>query len=125
MAIGVHVRATEAPMATDKPTGKNEPQSYGSGKEWVTGKTGEKVNPQKSTPPPEHQDFYDSRRESEESAQHQGGRTSPVQLAENAEAQSQSNASAGENEHQPVTKVTTNAGGSKHDSFFRKRDYPD
>src|SRR4028118_167377 len=67
------------------PRDTKEPQSYGSGEDWVTGKTGQEVNDQTSAPPPEHRDFYDSSLEAE-TVPHQGGRTSDFQLAENAEA---------------------------------------
>jgi hypothetical protein len=95
-----------------------EPQSYGSGSDWVTGKTGQDVNDQKSTPAPEHQEFYDERRESESSSPAQGGQTSDFQLAENAEPDGRPSG-----EHSPIAKVTTEAGGAKRDSFFKKRDY--
>ena len=100
------------------PGDTKEPQSYGSGADWVTGKTGEKVNPQASVPPAEHRDFYDSRRGSETTGDHQGGHTSDHQLAESAEPAGQA---AGESD--PVKKVTAEPGGTKRDSYFRKRDY--
>ena len=68
------------------PQDKKEPQSYGSGTDWVSGKTGQDVHDQKSAPTAEHRDFYDGRRESETSDEHQGGHTSDFQLAENAQA---------------------------------------
>ena len=100
------------------PRDTKEPQSYGSQEDWVTGKTGEQVNDQKSTPEPEHREFYDERRESETSREHQGGKTSPVQLAENAEPMGRP--SEGET---PLNGVTTTPGGAKRDSYFRRRDY--
>ncbi len=100
------------------PRDTKEPQSYGSGEDWVTGKTGQKVNPQASTPPAEHRDFYDSRRGSETTGDHQGGHTSDVQLAESAEP---AGPTSGAND--PVTKITAQDGGAKRDSFFKKRDY--
>ncbi|HVG25942.1 MAG TPA: hypothetical protein VND45_17425 [Thermoanaerobaculia bacterium] len=95
-----------------------EPQSYGSGSDWVTGNTGQEVNEQKSEPAPEHRDFYDERRESETSSPVQGGQTSDFQLAENAESTEQPTG-----EESPVAKVTTADTGAKRDSFFKKRDY--
>ncbi|HUR79125.1 MAG TPA: hypothetical protein VM733_00060 [Thermoanaerobaculia bacterium] len=95
-----------------------EPQSYGSGSDWVTGRTDQKVNDQKSTPAPEHQEFYDERRESETSSPAQGGRTSDVQLAESAQP---TGTTAGD--RAPVQNVTGADGGAKRDSFFKKRDY--
>jgi hypothetical protein len=95
-----------------------EPQSYGSGSDWVTGKTGQQVNDQKSEPAPEHQEFYDERRESETSSSAQGGHTSDVQLAENAQPSGQTTG-----DDSPLTGVTTTETGAKRGSFFRKRDY--
>lgn len=100
------------------PRDTKEPQSYGSGSDWVTGRTGQQVNEQKSEPAPEHREFYDERRESETTAPDQGGRTSDFQLAESAEPTGRP---TGEDE--PVTKVTTQPSGAKRDSFFKKRDY--
>jgi hypothetical protein len=105
------------------PSDGNEPQSYGSGEDWVTGETGEEVNPPKSSPSPEHQEFYQSRHDSDNSAPHQGGHTSGVQLAECAQGSCEQ-PDAADPDRQPVTKVTSKDGGAKHDSFFRKRDYP-
>lgn len=98
-----------------------EPQSYGSGSDWVTGKTGEQVNDQKSVPPPEQSDFYDGRRESEESAPHQGGKVSHHAAAEGEGAAPPVSPAAEPRE--TVSKVTGRDGGAKRDSYFRKRDY--
>jgi hypothetical protein len=100
------------------PRDTREPQSYGSGSDWVTGRTGQEVNDQDSTPAPEHREFYDESRESETTHAHQGGHTSDVQLAESAEP-----AGRPTGDESPVTKVTTQAGGAKRDSYFKKRDY--
>jgi len=118
MAIGMHFIAAEAHMPGDK----KEPQSYGSNGDWVSGKTGQDVNDQKSAPPAEHRDFYDGRRESDTSASDQGGKTSPVQLAENGQAGAGTPPGA-EDETSPVAQVTTQDGGAKRDSYFRQRDY--
>lgn len=100
------------------PRDSNEPQSYGSGSDWLTGRTGQKVNDPKATPPPEHRDFYDSSRETQ-ILPNQGGLTSDVQLAESAQAPGGSRldgeASGG--------RVTGQPGGAKRDSFFKRRDY--
>jgi len=95
-----------------------EPQSYGSTQDWVTGKTDQQVNEQKSTPAPEHESFYDERRSSEHNAPSQGGKTSDLQLAENAQVSGQSDDAT-----DPATKVTARESGAKRDSYFKKRDY--
>lgn len=100
------------------PKDAREPQSYGSDADWVTGKTGEQVNEQASSPPPEHRDFYDDRRESETSGPTQGGMTSDFQLAESQQPEGHS-----DDPVSPISGVTTAAGGSKRGSYFRKRDY--
>lgn len=100
------------------PGDTKEPQSYGSGSDWVTGRTGEQVNDQKSVPAPEHSDFYDERRESEESAPDQGGKVS--YQATGAAAQPTEGTSE---PHDTATKVSARDGGAKRDSYFRKRDY--
>lgn len=101
------------------PKETKEPQSYGSGGDWVSGETGQKVHDPKAAPPSEHADFYDERRESETTASYQGGRTSDFQLAENQQATGAPSADSA----QPAQNVTDNAGGAKHDSYFKKRDY--
>ena len=98
---------------------KKEPQSYGSQSEWVKGDTGEKVNDNKSTPPPEHEDFYDDKRESEVSDPHQGGDISPVQLAENAAFR----ARTATDDTQPVSRLTDTPSGAKRNGYFKNRDY--
>jgi hypothetical protein len=100
------------------PRDTREPQSYGSGSDWVTGRTGQEVNDQKSTPAPEHREFYDEGRESGTTHEHQGGRTSDSQLAENAEP-----TGSPTGDESPIAKVTTQATGAKRDSYFKKRDY--
>ena len=101
------------------PKDTKEPQSYGSGKDWVTGRTGQEVNDQDAPPPPEHAEFYDERRESETTMPDQGGRTSEYQLAEN-EAQPEGKPTSADGD---APRVTTQDGGAKRDSFFKKRDY--
>ena len=99
------------------PGDKKEPQSYGSEADWVSGRTGQKVNDNKSAPTPEHRDFYDARRESETSDRHQGGEISPEQHAENLEAAADA---------PPVRKPAgagSKTGGAKRGGFFKKRDY--
>ena len=102
------------------PKDTREPQSYGSDKDWVSGKTGQEVNDQAGTPAPEHREFYDERREAENNAADasQGGKVSEVQLADNV--QQTGNPTGGES---PVTKVTGADGGAKRGGYFKKRDY--
>lgn len=95
-----------------------EPQSYGSNEEWVTGHTDQKVNNPKSSPAPEHREFYDERRATETSHDDQGGKTSDYQLAENAEPVGHAQST-----EEVVPRVTTREGGAKRDSYFKKRDY--
>ena len=45
------------------PGDTKEPQSYGSEGDWVSGKTGQRTNNPKATPPAEQSDFYDGRQE--------------------------------------------------------------
>lgn len=97
---------------------KNEPQSYGSQADWSTGRTGQSVNDPKAAPPEQHRDFYDAGGESGPVEPYDGGRTSPVQLAENDAADGTAR-DAGP----AVQKVTARDGGAKRNSFFRRRDY--
>jgi hypothetical protein len=101
-------------MANEK-----EPQSYGSGGDWVTGNVGEEVNRLKGGPSSQHGDFYDSRRESETNAPEQGGKVSPEQIEENAQPGTAHDV-AGKT---PVHKVTGADSGAKRGGFFRDRDY--
>lgn len=92
----------------------NEPQSYGSQGEWVTGKTGQSVNQQKSGP------TYENRHESETSAPHQGGDVSEEQLADNVQA-----AGGGSDDEANANKrVSGQETGAKRGGFFKDRDYP-
>ena len=85
-----------------------EPQSYGSQSDWVESDVGQTVNRQKGNPNSQHGDFYESRRDSEESGEHQGGEISETQLEEN---------------DQPIAKVTDQHSGAKRGGFFKDRDY--
>jgi hypothetical protein len=101
------------------PRDAREPQSYGSEKDWVTGRTGSKVNDPEANPPASQEDFYENERETHGSAPHQGGDTSPLQIAESR----QPAGGATESDEQPVSRVTDHDAGAKRESFFRKRDY--
>ena len=98
---------------------KNEPQSYGSQKEWVAGKTGQNVNQPKNEPAPQHSEFYDSSREAEPQSNDQGGKVSPQQLADNA----QSGTSTISESAQPISRVSTQDGGAKRGGYFKDRGY--
>jgi hypothetical protein len=87
---------------------KKEPQSYGSQGDWVSGHTGQK-------PTPERPGAFDEDRESETSAPHQGGDTSPVQSREHA-MPSGAPADSGHN-------VTVSESGAKRGGYFKERDY--
>jgi hypothetical protein len=89
-------------------TDKKEPQSYGSQGDWVTGKTGQKTNPERTG-------GFDEARESETSAPHQGGDTSPVQVSEHT-MPSGAPTDSGHN-------VTVSESGAKRGGYFKKRDY--
>ena len=103
-------------MADEK---KNEPQSYGSQSGWVRGDVGEEVNRLKGNPNSQHSDFYESRRESEESAPDQGGEVSPERSADSRDP----SGPAVEEESQPVQKISAQESGAKRGSWFKKRDY--
>ena len=81
-----------------------EPQSYGSEKGWVEGKTDQEVNRQPSREP----------RVGPEA----GGFVSPEQIVENIEPTGR--ATGGED---PVKKVSASRTGAKTGSYFKKRDY--
>jgi hypothetical protein len=100
------------------PEDKKEPQSYGSGREWVEGDVGQTVNRQKGNPSSQHADFYESRHDGERSGPHQGGDVPDYQAAESVRPSPPVG-------HEDVSerKVKTDAGGARRDSFFRKRDY--
>jgi hypothetical protein len=99
------------------PRDEREPQSYGSDEDWVTGRTGQQVNDPKSSPAPEHREFYDDRRDSERSAPDQGGRPTEgdAPILDHPTAHS-ADAPSGQ-------KVTVRESGAKRNSYFRKRDY--
>lgn len=101
------------------PEDKKEPQSYGSDRDWLTGDVGQEVNRQKGNPNSQHGDFYESRRDSEGNAPHQGGHTSAEY---NAAEGVRPSPPVGE-EVVPPPKVTDQEGGARRDSYFKKRDY--
>ncbi|HEV2722132.1 MAG TPA: hypothetical protein VG323_19075 [Thermoanaerobaculia bacterium] len=86
-----------------------EPQSYGSQGDWVSGDVDQEVNRLKGRPNSQHGDFYD-----------QGGKVSPEQIEENV----QPGDACERDGEAPPRNVSTQPGGAKRDSYFRKRDYP-
>src|SRR4051794_13590770 len=80
---------------------KNEPQSYGSQAEWVTGKTGQAVNQSPETHAEEVEAIAAQPGESDPP-----GHADPIAESE-----------------QPVTKVTSVPEGAKRGGFFKDRDY--
>jgi len=95
---------------------KKEPQSYGSDKGWVSGKTGGTVDNQPQKSEGGDDAFYNPRRDNETSSDCQGGRISPEQLADNAAPTRSSHAAAGSPD-------VANSSGAQRESFFRQRDY--
>lgn len=79
---------------------KNEPQSYGSQQEWVTGKTGQTVN---RAP--------------------EGSTDSDVVAAQPGESDRPGRAEPIAESEQPARKVTTMPAGAKRGGFFKDRDY--
>lgn len=98
-ALGMHLHGTMA----------KEPQSYGSGGDWVKGNVDEEVNRQKGQPNSQHSDFYANRRDSETSAPDQGGKVSPEQVADQQQPE--------------VTKIDDDITARKPGNYFKKRDY--
>ncbi|HXI14638.1 MAG TPA: hypothetical protein VNM92_18625, partial [Thermoanaerobaculia bacterium] len=92
-----------------------EPQSYGSEKDWVAGKTAQKVNESQKKPAPSSE-FYDSVTGSEVAAIADHGSRSPVDRAEDAALRSDTTKT------NSVVKDTGDESGHR-DSYFKDRDY--
>ena len=89
------------------PKDQKEPQSYGSGPDWVSGKTGQEVNDQDSpeVAPPA-------------AVEHAGG----IHVPDDQESVAHpTTTTAGE--RASVIGLTSAEGGTKTDGYFRKRDY--
>lgn len=85
---------------------RNEPQSYGSQKEWLTGETGQNVNRLKGNRNSQRGgDFY-----ANGSDQTQVFEQDPVGKAE-------------EDGQEPAHNVDSEESGAKRESYFKKRDY--
>jgi len=80
---------------------KNEPQSYGSQAEWVTGKTGQTVNRE-----PEGRVDGDNAIAAQPGESDPSGSAEPIAESE-----------------QPVQRVTSMPEGAKRGGFFKDRDY--
>jgi hypothetical protein len=89
-------------------TDKKEPQSYGSQDDWVAGHTAQKTNLERPR-------SFDDDRESDTSAPHQGGDTSPIQSREHAMPSGAPTDDA--------RKVSVQEGGAKRGGYFKERDY--
>ena len=79
---------------------KNEPQSYGSQGEWLTGKTGQKVNPPAT-----------------------GDTDAEVVAAQPGESDPPGRAEPIAESEQPAHNVTANPVGAKRGGYFKERDY--
>jgi len=91
------------------PKDQKEPQSYGSGADWLTGKTGQEVNDQ-------------------DSGVVQASALAPGEKAGGTPATHDEEPSAhptitAKGDHAPVTGVTSAEGGTKTGGYFKKRDY--
>ncbi len=105
-------------MADEKhSSGGKEPQSYGSEKDWVTGKTGQTVDrtPQKSDRHDEK--FYESRHESDRSPAPTGGQMSPQRAGDDHDPVAADTAAV------PAAQPTAKQDGAGRGSFFKNRDY--
>lgn len=97
-----------------------EPQSYGSEKDWVSGRTSQQPNDPAAPPPAEHADFYDNRIDPTTQPSHLGGQISPVQRDDEprrVEGATTADSAA-------TVPVTQQESGARRDSFFKDRDYP-
>ena len=66
----------------DKKKDGSEPQSYGSNKDWLTGKTGETVDETPAKSSRTDEEFYESRHNSGSAHESPGSKRSPVDAAQ-------------------------------------------
>ncbi len=92
-----------------------EPQSYGSEKDWVAGKTAQKVNDSQKKPAPSNE-FYDSVTGSDEAKIADRGSRSPVDRAEDDSLRADTASK------RPATKDASEESGHRG-SYFKERDY--
>lgn len=102
-------------MDEKKPTGRNEPQSYGSGEDWVEGDTGQTVEQTPSRTSRHDEPFYESRHSADEAS------------ASEAPAETVAESSGGRD---TAATPVLGSGGKKvsesnqtRQTFFRDRDY--
>ena len=99
---------------------EKEPQSYGADKGWVSGKTGGTVDNQPQKSEGGDDAFYNPRHDNEVSTDFQGGRISPEQFADNAQAEKDRSSAQG---GAAPTENDPQQSGAQRDSYFRERDY--
>lgn len=99
---------------------QKEPQSYGSDKGWISGKTGGTIDNQPQKSEGGDDAFYNPRRDNETSTDFQGGKISPEQLADNAAAARVGNSAPAAGSRAEASPTSS---GAQRDSFFRARDY--
>jgi hypothetical protein len=94
---------------------KNEPQSYGSEKEWLTGETGQTVNRLKGHPNSQNADFYASRHDDDPP---EGG-----EVPSDSQQQAAARGDLTKGAQSPVQGVTAKDQGAKRESYWKDRDY--
>lgn len=95
-----------------------EPQSYGSDKDWLTGKTGQTVENTPDRVSRHDEEFYESRHDSSESAAKEGGQQSPKRDdLLNTAAPDEATTEVIDRASTSVSQTT------ERESFFKKRDY--
>jgi hypothetical protein len=98
---------------------KKEPQSYGSGEDWVTGDTGQTVNRLKGGPSSPDADFYASRHDQQPG-------TTPAEAVESEQPDGGLKPAAprpASGAHDSVHNVTAKESGAKRQSYWKDRDY--
>lgn len=111
-------------MAIDErdPKRPKEPQSYGSEKDWLTGRTDQEVNETASRTERHDEEFYEPRHKSEDSPGNIGGTISPQRLHDSADPRAEDTSEIPVEETNPP-RVSDSLDGRK--SYFKKRDYKD
>jgi hypothetical protein len=107
----------EEPMPQSK-----EPQSYGSGPDWVTGRTGQTVEDTPHRTSRHDEEFYEDRHLDDRSPGARGGLPNEVQRSEGVDFP-QPDRSETPTEGTGTTKVSDNS--DQRTSWFRERDYPE